>query len=85
MPQAATEEIPRFRPQAEPPPPPETAGEDDLTEIVGIGPAYARRLAEHGITTFAALAGADPDETAEVIRVSPDQVADWSKQARARA
>jgi hypothetical protein len=31
---------------------------DDLTEIPGIGPATARRLAEDGIESFAALAAA---------------------------
>jgi predicted flap endonuclease-1-like 5' DNA nuclease len=39
---------------------------DDLTEIKGIGPTFARRLTEAGITTFADVANASPDYLREV-------------------
>lgn len=57
---------------------------DNLTEIKGIGPTFARRLAEAGITTFAAVAAASPDYLREVTRATaianPDE---WITQARA--
>lgn len=56
---------------------------DDLTTIKGIGPTYARRLAEAGITTFAAIAAAAPDHLREVTKasamVNPEE---WIAQAR---
>ncbi|HMT21699.1 MAG TPA: helix-hairpin-helix domain-containing protein [Promineifilum sp.] len=56
---------------------------DDLTAIKGIGPTYARRLAEAGITTFAAIAAAAPDHLREVTKasamVNPEE---WIAQAR---
>lgn len=59
---------------------------DDLTEIKGIGPTFARRLAEAGITTFAAVAAASPDYLREVTKATavanPDE---WITQARALA
>ncbi|MEE8330221.1 MAG: helix-hairpin-helix domain-containing protein [Acidimicrobiia bacterium] len=57
---------------------------DDLTEINGIGPAYSKRLADAGITTFAELIAADVAATAEAVDVSEDQVAGWADQARLR-
>lgn len=72
--------------------PPETpaagpAG-DDLTRLVGIGPAFAGRLAAGGITTFAALAASTPDALAELVQ-APDwrrpDYANWIEQARALA
>lgn len=35
---------------------------DDLTEINGVGPTYAKRLRESGIATFAALSNKSPEE-----------------------
>jgi predicted flap endonuclease-1-like 5' DNA nuclease len=43
---------------------------DDLTEIKGIGPTFARRLIEAGITTFADVANASPDYLREVTHAS---------------
>lgn len=57
------------------------AAEDDLTEIVGVGPVYSRRLAQQGISKFADLAEADPVELAEKLNLSTNQVADWISQA----
>lgn len=55
---------------------------DDLTQVKGIGPVYASRLAEVGITTFAALAAADADTIATVADVAGAAAVDWVDQAR---
>ncbi|SEW05394.1 DUF4332 domain-containing protein [Halobacterium jilantaiense] len=54
---------------------------DDLTEIKGVGPAYADRLHDAGVTTFAALADADPDELAADTDLSPKRVGRWIDRA----
>jgi len=54
---------------------------DDLTEIKGVGPAYADRLHDAGVTTFAALADADPDELAAATDLSPKRVGRWIDRA----
>lgn len=60
----------------------DTAAEpDDLTEIKGIGPAYAERLADAGVTTFTALADADTDELAAATDLSPKRVGRWIDRA----
>lgn len=35
---------------------PKAAGADDLTQLNGVGPAYAKKLVEAGVTTFAQVA-----------------------------
>lgn len=55
---------------------PPQAHVDDLTIINGIGPTFARRLQEAGITTFAALAAAQPDEVKQIARVADWQAVD---------
>ena len=55
---------------------------DDLTEINGVGPAYAERLRDAGVSSFGDLVRADVDVIADAIDVSPEQVADWVEQAR---
>jgi len=57
---------------------------DDLTDIKGIGPAYAQRLAELGITTFADLAAADAETLAQQLEARSG-VDDWIAQAKERA
>ncbi len=83
---------PRFRtPEAAVAPPRADASseavvpQDDLTELTGIGPAYAQRLASSGITSFAGLAAADAAELSGYIDVSESQVADWIEQAKQRS
>jgi predicted flap endonuclease-1-like 5' DNA nuclease len=41
---------------------------DKLTRIKGIGPQFAARLAAGGITSFAALAAADPQQIQEIVK-----------------
>lgn len=58
---------------------------DDLTRLEGIGPTYAQRLRENGITTFAALADADEQSIATIIDAPAWRQAnygDWIAQAR---
>lgn len=40
---------------------------DDLTRIIGIGPTYAERLRDAGITTFSQMAALDAEEIAGVL------------------
>lgn len=61
---------------------------DDLTRIVGIGPAYAARLQAAGIRRFGQLAAAEPDHLAALLEV-PDwrrpDFQSWREQARSLA
>ncbi len=47
---------------------------DDFTRIRGIGPAFARRLQEAGVRTYAQLAAMTPEEVAAVIGWPPARV-----------
>ena len=60
------------------------AGTDDLTEIKGIGPKYAQQLADLDITSFAALAAADPTALADSFEARA-RVEDWIAAAKDRA
>ena len=79
---------PSFRTPEPPPAAPEASTEvrgtdgDDLTEIHGVGPVYADRLADLGITSFEALAAADAAAIAEAVGVSDEQVAEWIADGR---
>lgn len=56
---------------------------DDLTEINGIGPTFAKRLAEAGVTTFAALAASTPEHLHEVTHATAvAKPEEWIAQAR---
>jgi predicted flap endonuclease-1-like 5' DNA nuclease len=59
---------------------------DDLTAIKGIGPTFARRLHEAGVTSFAALAALSPDEVRAITAVANWQAdpADWIAEAAQR-
>lgn len=76
-------EPPRFRVPPEEPPPAE-AEPDDLEEIHGIGPVFARRLHTAEILTFAELATADAATVAAAVGAREDQVAAWIEEAQAR-
>lgn len=54
---------------------------NDLTEVKGIGPVYAQRLVDAGITTFVALANADVAAVAGAADVSESRAASWIGQA----
>ena len=57
---------------------------DDLTRIEGIGPKVARVLTEAGITTFEALARADPSEVQNILNEAGLQMLNpegWIEQA----
>jgi predicted flap endonuclease-1-like 5' DNA nuclease len=63
--------------------PPGGASSDDLTRIKGIGPAYARRLAEAGINTYAGIALATPEMLREATNaLAGADVQGWIDQAR---
>lgn len=65
-----------------------TQSGDDLTRLEGIGPTYASRLHEHGITTYAQLAVTDEATLAGIIAAPAwrrIQYADWIAQARLAA
>lgn len=59
---------------------------DDLTEINGIGPTFARRLNEAGITSFGQLAELAPEQARAITHAAVWQAdpADWIAEARQR-
>lgn len=66
----------------------DTVAGDDLTKMEGIGPAYAKRLNDRGITTFAQLAETDEATLADVISAPAWRrinYASWTAQARLAA
>jgi predicted flap endonuclease-1-like 5' DNA nuclease len=60
----------------------DAAGGEPVDEVKGIGPAYAERLADAGVTTVADLAEADPEALADQIGVSDKRIARWIDRAR---
>lgn len=54
---------------------------DDLKRVKGIGPVYAKKLAQQGITSFADLAAADPVALAADLEISEARASDWLTQA----
>ncbi len=59
---------------------PAAAAADDLTALTGVGPAAAKKLAEAGIESFAALAALSDEQIAAIdtIKVKPE----WVEQAK---
>lgn len=55
---------------------------DPVTELNGIGPAYAERLSGQDIETVGELAVADPDAVAAETDLGATRVANWVEQAR---
>ncbi|MCL1593328.1 MAG: helix-hairpin-helix domain-containing protein [Actinomycetia bacterium] len=68
-PEAHTEPPPRFRTGIR--------ASDDLTEIKGIGPVTATKLAESGISTFDQLAAMTPVEVAAAAGTSEATASVW--------
>ncbi|MFP8952499.1 class III poly(R)-hydroxyalkanoic acid synthase subunit PhaC [Natrialbaceae archaeon A-arb3/5] len=62
----------------------EPAETDDLTELDGVGAAYAEALADAGIETFDQLAAARSEELAVETGLSPNRLEDWIEQAANR-
>lgn len=58
----------------------DAAASDDLTQLTGVGPAAAKKLAEAGLTSFAQIAALSEDDIAgiEAIKVKPE----WVEQAK---
>lgn len=73
-------EPPRFRVV---PPTPAPPAEDDLTAINGIGPVFAGRLRDAGITSFADISTAGSSRLAEVTGASESRAAEWTAAAAA--
>ncbi|MFC4541624.1 class III poly(R)-hydroxyalkanoic acid synthase subunit PhaC [Halosolutus amylolyticus] len=57
---------------------------DDLTDLTGVGEAYAADLSEAGIETFDDLAAADVADLATETGISPSRLEDWIEQAANR-
>lgn len=74
-------EPPSFRVVTTPSAPPRPVEPDDLTEVNGIGPVFARRLMEGGISTFAQLASARPERVMELTGIHESRATDWIEQA----
>ena len=55
---------------------------EPLTDIKGIGPAYADRLTDAGVDDVATLVTADPDALSEDIDVSPKRIQRWIDRAQ---
>ena len=76
-------EPPAFRVAPPQPAEPQTSrSDDDLTIIKGVGPVYATRLNEAGITSLAGLAGAVAETVAATIDVPAGRVSDWITEAK---
>ncbi|NAS10383.1 30S ribosomal protein S2 [Poritiphilus flavus] len=66
------------------------ASDNDLTKIEGIGPKAAEALTGAGMSTFADLAGADPEKIKEILTAASSRMAhldpgSWPKQAKMAA
>ena len=79
-PEMSEEPPPKFRTGSEAAPTEEPEG-DDVTTVKGIGPTYATRLGEMGITTRAQLAAADAEEVAAAVGTNVATVKGWQADA----
>lgn len=75
------------KPAAKAAPKAKTAGNDDLTQLTGVGPAFAKKLNEAGVTSFAQVAAwkdADLEALdAEIAGIKAKaESGDWVKQAK---
>lgn len=59
----------------------EISDDAEIEDVNGIGPTYAERLRNEGITSVRDLAVSTPDEIAEAADVGVDRAHDWIKQA----
>ena len=89
-PKAAKDEPKKAAPKAAAPKKAAAGKADDLTALNGVGPAYAKKLAEAGVTTFAQVAAwsdADMDKLDEAVPglKAKAESGDWIAQAKDRA
>ncbi len=83
-------EAPNAAPKAAATPKAAPAGDDDLTKLTGVGPAFAKKLNEAGVTSFAQIAAWD---AAEIERLdgeisglkSKAEKGDWVAEAKTLA
>lgn len=68
---------PRFRGPDESPAP-----DRDLTDIKGVGPVTAGKLADAGITDVATVAGMSPTDLAAAVGTTESTAAGWIESAR---
>ncbi|MDH3261022.1 MAG: hypothetical protein OEM81_05675 [Acidimicrobiia bacterium] len=74
--------LPTFRVAPHPPLPHEQDPlKDDLTILKGVGPVYAARLEDAGITSLAGLGAAQAEALAAIINMPADRVGAWIKEA----
>jgi len=71
-------------PDVEPEPDIEAKEPEPVTEIKGIGPAYADRLAGAGVETVAELAVSDAAELADQTDISEKRIQGWIDRAKVR-
>jgi predicted flap endonuclease-1-like 5' DNA nuclease len=76
VPDAPTKAVVKAEPQTK------AVGGDDLTQIKGIGPTYAQRLKDAGLTTYTDIANATADQLRDIARATRADPADWISQAR---
>ncbi|SFF91521.1 Helix-hairpin-helix domain-containing protein [Halopelagius inordinatus] len=60
------------------------AANESVDNVKGIGPAYAERLADAGVSTVGELVAADPESLADDIGVSEKRIARWIDRAKER-
>lgn len=58
-------------------------GERPVTDVAGIGPATAEKLAKADVESLQDLAKADPSKVAEATGVTAEKAAQWQKEAKA--
>jgi predicted flap endonuclease-1-like 5' DNA nuclease len=76
-PHTSQEPPPKLRPAPPAAATEQSEAEEDLTEVKGIGPTYAARLAAMSICSRSDLAEADPHAVAEGVGTSPATVKAW--------
>ncbi len=69
------------KPAAKKGPTPTIVGGDDLTQIKGIGPTYAKRLKDAGLTTYTDIANASADQLRDITSAKADP-SEWINEAR---
>lgn len=61
---------------------PKTTKGDDLTQIKGIGPTYAKRLQDAGLMTYTDIVNTSAEQLRDITRATGSDPADWITEAR---